>query len=77
MILCRHCCKKKANRSRGLCWHCYYTPGVRELYTSGNKYLHKREATMEELDAMEAEARKNLPDWWHKEGSGARDRRDE
>ena len=30
--LCRHCSRSKVNRPRGLCWHCYHLPGVRELY---------------------------------------------
>ena len=30
--LCRHCSERKVTRPRGLCWKCYYTPGVRELY---------------------------------------------
>jgi hypothetical protein len=33
-MICRHCEKTPANRPRGLCWSCYYTPGVRELYPS-------------------------------------------
>ncbi len=31
-LLCRHCCKKPVNRPRGLCWLCYLSPGVRDLY---------------------------------------------
>lgn len=27
---CRRCKVKAVNRPRGLCWTCYYTPGVRE-----------------------------------------------
>jgi len=38
MKLCRHCQKTKANRPRGLCWSCYYRPGVREQYPSESKY---------------------------------------
>lgn len=37
-MLCRHCQKVKSNRPRGLCWTCYYTPGVRDLYPSTSKY---------------------------------------
>jgi len=36
--LCRHCQKNKVNRPRGLCWTCYYTPCVRELYPSESKF---------------------------------------
>ena len=31
-MICRHCNKNKVNRPRGLCWDCYYMPGVRDLY---------------------------------------------
>ena len=34
---CRHCGLWKANRPRGLCWHCFYTPGVREQYPRGSR----------------------------------------
>ena len=37
-MLCRHCQKVKSNRPRGLCWSCYYTPGVREQYPSTSKF---------------------------------------
>jgi hypothetical protein len=30
--LCRHCCRVPANRPRGLCWSCFYKPGVRDQY---------------------------------------------
>ena len=30
--LCRHCGLSPVQRPRGLCWSCYYTPGVRALY---------------------------------------------
>jgi hypothetical protein len=42
---CRHCQKQKVNRPRGLCWSCYYRPGVRDLYAptgkQGNHCLKK------------------------------------
>lgn len=41
MIICRHCQKCKVNRPRGLCWSCYYRPGVRDLYPSTSKYAHR------------------------------------
>ena len=40
-MLCRHCQKTKSNRPRGLCWTCYYTPGVRELYPSTSKFARR------------------------------------
>jgi hypothetical protein len=41
MVLCRHCQKSSVNRPRGLCWSCYYTPGVRELYPSTSKFARR------------------------------------
>jgi len=39
MKKCRHCEQGKVTRPRGLCWACYYMPGVREMYPSiGNKF---------------------------------------
>lgn len=39
--MCRHCTKKKCNRPRGLCWTCYYAPGVTALYPITSKYARK------------------------------------
>lgn len=30
--ICQHCKQGKVSRPRQLCWHCYYAPGVKELY---------------------------------------------
>lgn len=38
---CRCCGVVKANRARGLCWHCYYTPGSAERFPSTSKYANK------------------------------------
>ena len=35
---CRHCSRNRANRPLGLCWSCYYRPGVRDRYPSTSKY---------------------------------------
>lgn len=40
-MLCRHCHHAPVCRPRGLCWSCYYTPGVREKYPSSNKFAHR------------------------------------
>jgi len=40
-MICRHCQKVKANRPRGLCWSCYYTPGVREKFPSTSKFARR------------------------------------
>jgi hypothetical protein len=41
MELCRHCKRVRPNRPRGLCWSCYYRPGVREQYPSTSKYARR------------------------------------
>jgi hypothetical protein len=40
-MLCRHCQKTKSNRPRGLCWSCYYRPGVRDQYPSTSKFARR------------------------------------
>ncbi len=40
-MMCRHCQKVRSNRPRGLCWSCYYTAGVRELYPSTSKFARR------------------------------------
>jgi len=30
--ICQHCNQHIASRPRGLCWTCYYTPGLRDGY---------------------------------------------
>ena len=41
IAICRHCSKSKVNRPRGLCWSCYYTPGVKDQYPSTSKYARR------------------------------------
>jgi hypothetical protein len=40
-MTCRHCGRSRVNRPRGLCWSCYYTPGVRERYPSTSKFAKR------------------------------------
>ncbi|MFM7152440.1 MAG: hypothetical protein ACKO23_21645 [Gemmataceae bacterium] len=40
-MLCRHCQKVRPNRPRGLCWSCYYKPGVRDQFPSTSKYARR------------------------------------
>ena len=40
-VICRHCSKAKVCRPRGLCWSCYYTPGVKALYPPTSKYARQ------------------------------------
>ena len=41
--ICRHCGRAKVNRPRGLCWTCYYKPGVSDQYPSTSKYARRGE----------------------------------
>jgi hypothetical protein len=38
---CRHCGRARVSRPRGLCWTCYYTPGLRSLYPSTSKFAQR------------------------------------
>lgn len=38
---CRHCSVLPCNRPRGLCWGCYYSPGVADLYPPTSKYARR------------------------------------
>ena len=40
-MMCRHCQRVKSNRPRGLCWSCYYTPGVRDMFPSTSKFARR------------------------------------
>lgn len=40
-MMCRHCGRIRASRPRGLCWGCYYRPGVREHYPSTSKFARR------------------------------------
>jgi hypothetical protein len=37
-MICRHCQHSPVSRPRGLCWSCYYRPGVRDQYPSTSKF---------------------------------------
>lgn len=39
--LCRECGEYKVCRPRGLCWVCYYSPGVRETFVIESKFARK------------------------------------
>jgi hypothetical protein len=39
---CQHCGQFNINRPRKLCFKCYYTPGIKELYPSTSKYTPRR-----------------------------------
>jgi hypothetical protein len=40
-MMCRHCNYVPSSRPRGLCWSCYYTPGVRDQYPSTSKFARR------------------------------------
>src|SRR5881227_1057529 len=40
-MFCRNCGYRFANRPRGLCWSCYYRPGIRDLYPSTSKFARR------------------------------------
>jgi len=40
-LMCQHCNVKFSNRPRQLCFKCYYTPGVRDLYPTIGIYSRR------------------------------------
>jgi hypothetical protein len=40
-MICRHCRRNPVNRPRGLCWSCYYAPGLRDRYPSTSKFARR------------------------------------
>jgi hypothetical protein len=39
--ICRHCGCRVVTRPRGLCWTCYYLPGVRDRYETIGIYARR------------------------------------
>jgi hypothetical protein len=37
-MLCQHCQRGIISRPRKLCWACFYTPGIRDLYPITSKF---------------------------------------
>lgn len=65
---CLHCREPAGvNVRRGLCRRCYTTAAIRRKYPRDESRAPGREPTEEELDAMIAEQRANLPPWWDAE----------
>ena len=52
--ICRHCGQFAISRPRGLCWHCYYAPGVRNLYPSTSIYARRGVANVLGLGPLPA-----------------------
>lgn len=59
--ICRHCSKSKVNRPRGLCWSCYYNPGVKEMYPSTSKFAHRGTGNFTGIVAEPVAATEALP----------------
>jgi hypothetical protein len=59
--LCRHCQQKYAIRPRGLCWSCFYTPGVRDLYPPTSKFARQGVAADYNRNRLPAEPTGALP----------------
>ncbi len=60
-MLCRHCNRVPSNRPRGLCWSCYYRPGVRDLYPSTSKFARRGVADRVGRVPLPEEPTKALP----------------
>jgi len=63
-MMCRHCGRAPTSRPRGLCWSCYYTPGVRQLYPTASKYARQSDDFfgLGELPAVPTSARPGSPE---------------
>lgn len=48
--MCRHCVVKVASRPRGLCWPCYYTPGVKDRFPSTS--IHGRRSPITDTHSV-------------------------
>lgn len=70
-LRCVHCGVKPRSRPRQLCWACYYTRGVREIYSPGGTWTQRSDEneTEADLDAIIAEQMQCLPDWYLRENA--------
>lgn len=60
-MLCRHCQRVQSNRPRGLCWSCYYKPGVREMYPSTSKFARRGVGNFNGPSSLAAQPTSALP----------------
>ncbi len=58
---CRHCGQRNSSRSRGLCWTCYYLPGVRDSYSVLGKFARRGLPDFNGRVAAPAEATRARP----------------
>jgi hypothetical protein len=61
-MICRHCNQRGVNRPRGLCWGCYYTPGVIHLYPPDSKYAYRGVGTSGRKPCEPTTARPGSPE---------------
>jgi hypothetical protein len=70
---CCHCGRRRPIEARGLCYACYETRAVRDLYEAYRRCGRSEsgDCTEAELDALVAERSKpeNLPDWWDRDAA--------
>ena len=60
-LVCRHCRKTRANRPRGLCWSCYYAPGVKDRYPSTSKYAKRGVGNITGVQPLPAKPTEAVP----------------
>ena len=60
-MMCRHCGRVPVNRPRGLCWSCYYTPGLRQRYPSTSKFAQRGVDDFNDRAALPPEPTRALP----------------
>jgi hypothetical protein len=58
---CRHCHARQVGRPRGLCWDCFFTPGVRELYPPTDKSSRRGVGNVRGAAPLPAEPTSTLP----------------
>lgn len=61
-MLCQHCDRNPVQRSRGLCWSCFYSPGVRERYPPGHRYRRGIGTTRKRLPCEPTDAIPGTPE---------------
>lgn len=61
-MICQHCQKSPVTRPRGLCWVCYYTPGVKGQYGPVSKYGRRGVGTIAKRTPTDGRLPTPLPD---------------
>jgi hypothetical protein len=77
---CLHCQRDRQIQCRGLCAACYKVPAIKAQYPpkkpGGNvrSGAWAKEPTEAELEALIAEQRGRLPEWWRDESTETREK---